>query len=548
MDFKTDAPYMRHNRNLIAMVESLEAKSRKRDILADPEVIAQFFDQRVPADVYNGPLLDQWRKIAEREKPDILFLRRSEVLKREPVEITPERFPDLIEVNGFKLPLEYRFDSASRADGVTAVIPLAALNQLPASRFEWLVPGMLRDKILELIRSLPKPLRTQFIPNSDYADEAAKALSFGAGPLVDALALYLGKQSGARILPNAFDPRSLPPWLFMNFRIVDEAGKIVAEGRDIDEIRRELRIEVQRTFEQLPPQPFHRDEVKRWDFGDLPEKVEVKRHGLSLAGFPALVEEGKKVAVRTLDSAENATIATRAGVRRLFMTQLQPELRRIVRTLPGIESISINYTLIGKPEDGRADIASAIADRALQLAGFPVDLRTRDEFIALAEKGWRMLGQATQEIDQRVASILQTNRDISGKLKETYGVALQPSINDMRQQTARLVYPGFIASTPYDWLQHVPRYVKGVEMRLKKLFNAGLNRDIQLMIDVSPYVRQYVERRAKHRADGILIDPALETFGWMIEEYRISLFAQELKTAMPISPQRLEKQWTIVLP
>ena len=159
-----------------------------------------------------------------------------------------------------------------------------------------------------------------------------------------------------------------------------------------------------------------------------------------------------------------------------------------------------------------------------------------------------MLGQATQEIDQHVSSILQTYRSIIGPLKETYGVALQPSINDMRQQTARLIYPGFIASTPYDWLQHVPRYVKGIETRLKKLFNAGLHRDIQLMMTVSPFERQYVERRAKHRIDGITADPALEAFGWMLEEFRVSLFAQELKTSMPISPQRLEKQWALVLP
>jgi ATP-dependent helicase HrpA len=548
MDFKTDAPYMRHNRALIATIESLEAKARKRDILADPEVIAAFFDGRVPAEIYNGPLLDEWRKIAERERSDILFLRRSDVLKREPTEITPQLYPDVIDVNGFKLPLEYRFDTASRADGVTAIIPLAALNQLPSSRFEWLVPGMLRDKLLELIRSLPKQIRTQFIPNADYALEAANAMTFGSGSLVEAIALYLGNRAGGKIPPRAFDPKALPPHLFMNFRILDEAGKIVAEGRDLDEIRRELRIEVQRTFEKLPPAPFHRDEVKRWDFGDLPEKIEVKRHGLSLAGFPALVEEGRKVAVRTLDSHENATIATRAGVRRLFMTQLQPELRRIVRTLPSIESISLDYTLIGKPDDGRNDLASAIADRALQLAGFPVDLRTRDEFVALAEKGWRMLGQATTEIDQHVAAILQTYRAIAGPLKETYGVALQPSINDMRQQAARLIYPGFITLTPYEWLQHSPRFVRGIEVRLKKLFNAGLNRDIQQMMTISPFVRQYVERRAKHRTEGIVADPALETFGWMIEEYLVSLFAQELKTSMPISPQRLAKQWESVLP
>ncbi|CAN5418709.1 hypothetical protein BH09PLA1_BH09PLA1_23870 [soil metagenome] len=548
MDFKTDAPYMRHNRNLIAMVEALEAKARQRDILADPEVIAAFFDARVPGEIYNGPLLDQWRKTAERERNDILFLRRSDVLKREPTDITPLLYPDVIEVSGFKLPLEYRFDTASRADGVTAIVPLAALNQLPSSRLEWLVPGMLRGKLLELIRSLPKAIRTQFIPNADYAMEAAGAMTFGGGSLVHAIALYLGKRAGATIPPRAFDAKALPPHLFMNFRIVDEAGKIVAEGRDLDEIRRELRIEVQRTFEKLPPAPFHRNEVKRWDFGDLPEKIEVKRHGLWLAGFPALVEEGKKVAVRTLDSHENATIATRAGVRRLFMTQLQPELRRIVRTLPSIESISINYTLIGKPDDARNDLASAIADRALQLAGFPVDLRTRDEFVALAEKGWRMLGQATEEIDQHISAALQTYRSVISPLKETYGVALQPSINDIRQQTARLIYPGFIATTPYDWLQHVPRYVKAIEMRLKKLFNAGLNRDIQLMMTLAPFVQQFVERRAKHRTDGITADPALETFGWMIEEFRVSLFAQELKTSMPISPQRLEKQWALVLP
>ena len=251
----------------------------------------------------------------------------------------------------------------------------------------------------------------------------------------------------------------------MNFRILDEAGKIVAEGRDLDEIRRELRIEVRRAFETLPPAAFHRDEVKRWDFGDLPDKIEVKRHGLSLAGFPALVEEGRKIAVRTLDSHENATIATRAGVRRLFMTQLQPELRRIVRTLPSIESISINYTLIGKPDDGRNDLASTIADRACN----SLDFRSICARAMNLSRWPRRAGACSGRRRRRSISTsprsfkrIAASRARSRKLTAS---RLQPSVNDMRQQAARLIYPGFITLTPYDWLQHLPRFVRGMEVR-----------------------------------------------------------------------------------
>jgi ATP-dependent helicase HrpA len=548
MDFKCDAPFMRHNRALIAEVELLEAKARKRDILADSEAIYAVFDGKLPADVYDGPKLQKWLRDAERQDPRILFLRREEVLKRDPLEITPQRYPDEIAVEGVKLKLEYRFDSASRADGVTAVIPLVALGQVPATRFDWLVPGMLRDKILELIRSLPKPLRTQFIPNADHADAAANELAFGEGSLVDAVALYLGKKAGTLIPPSTFDPKSLPPWLNMNFRVIDEQAQTVAEGRDLEELRRELRVEVRETFAKLPPSPYHRDAVTRWDFGDLPDKVEVKKHGLSLAGFPALVEEGQKVAIRTLESEEAALLATRGGVRRLFMIQLIPEIRRIVRTLPDIETISLNYSLIGKADDGRAEVGSAIADRALSLGGWPLDLRTRDEFVALAERAWKHLGQASSEISGAVAQSLELYRSLSERLSQTFAPALQPSANDMRQQLARLVYPGFIARTPFAWLVHLPRYLRGIDVRLTKLLNAGLNRDVQQMQTVQPFVHQYVERRRKHRIDGVTEDGNLETFFWMLEELRVSLFAQELKTSMPISPQRLDKQWTLVKP
>jgi ATP-dependent helicase HrpA len=359
------------------------------------------------------------------------------------------------------------------------------------------------------------------------------------------LALYLGKRVGQRIPSREFDPKALAPWMFMNFRVIDERGKILAEGRDLDESRHELRIEVVQAFAKLPPSPFNREDIRRWDFDDLPEKVEVKRHGIALAGYPALVEEGHQVAIRTLDSPQAATIATRAGVRRLFMSQLQPELRRIVRVLPDIASISLHYSIVGKSDDLRADLASAIADRALALAGFPVDLRTRDEFVTLAEKGWSFLGRAQQEISMIVSQSLENCHAIEPKLRGAYGVAIQPSMNDMRQQIARLIFPGFIAATPFDWLQHVPRYVKGVEMRLTKLFNAGLMRDQQQMASVLPFVERYQQQRARNRAEGI-VDPALEKFAWMIEELRISVFAQELKTAVPISPQRLEKQWADV--
>ncbi len=544
-DLKTAAPFMRHNRALVEAVELLEAKARHRDFIAEPQAIAAFFDSQLPAEIYNGPLLEKWLRDAQRRRPNILMLPREALLKYEPTEISPDRFPDVMTVAGVKLPLRYRFDLAARDDGVTAIVPLAVLSHLPAGAFEWLVPGMLRDKSLALIRSLPKALRTQFIPNADVADAAANAMPWQQGTVLEALASYLGRRSGAIVRPGDFDPKSLPPHLLMNFRVVDESGDVLAEGRDLAEIRQTLSVQVKAALDVLPPSAYHGREVQRWDFGDLPEKVEVDRHGHALPGFPALVEKSNRVELRTLDTAEQAQLANRTGVRRLFMTQIAPELRRVARMLPHIAQISLAYVTFGTSEQLHTDLTMAIADRALRL-GDDASVRAKDDFVALAEAGWKRLGEASNEIDDIAFRTLEIVQPLTLKLSETFGVALQPSANDMRRQLRSLVSSGFLSRTPFEWLVHVPRYVRGIQVRLTKLTQSGLSRDVQHLQTISPLQDRLIESQRKGNWSPRQVK-SIEQYRWMLEELRVSLFAQELKTSMPISVQRVEKQWEKII-
>src|SRR4051812_25093651 len=276
-EYRTQAPFFEHNRNLIEEVLELEAKSRNRDYLVEAEARYGFYDKRVPHDVFNGHTFEKWRKAAERHTPKLLFMPRRDLMKRPGDDVTPDAFPDFLLVNDSRLPLEYQLDPGEQMDGVTVTIPLAALNQMPEEPLEWLVPGVLREKALYLIRSLPKALRVNFVPNPDYADRAGGAMTFGQGSLFDALATVLGKFSGLPVRRDDLDPSELPDFLRMNFRIVDQHGKAIATGRDLAAIRQKLGLAARATFQELPPHPqYHRDGLKHWDFGDLPERIEMK--------------------------------------------------------------------------------------------------------------------------------------------------------------------------------------------------------------------------------------------------------------------------------
>lgn len=539
-ELRTQAPFFAHNQRLTEEVRALEAKSRTREYLVESEARFEFYDKRLGHDVFNAQTFERWRKIAERHNPKLLFMTRRDLMKRPADEVTPDAFPDFLLVNGARLPLQYHLDPGEEMDGVTVTIALAALNQMPEEPFEWLVPGLLREKVLELIRTLPKPLRVNFVPAPDYADRAAEAMHFGQGSLLDALAIVLGKFSGLTVRAEDFDAKDIPDFLKMNFRIVDQQAKMLQAGRDLAEIRQKLGLAARATFEKLPPHPeFHRDGLKGWAFGDLPERIEIKRHGVTLGAYPAIVDQTDAIGLRLFDSPDAARAAHLAGVRRLFMLQLGPEMRHLWRNVKNLERMSMNFKLLGSTDELRGQLMAVAAERAFTP---DANVRKQADYQERGGTAWQRLAEQHRILSELADQALLEFYAAARELSKPVAPLLDPSVKDMREQLARLMPKNFVQATPAQWLPHLPRFLKGIVVRLTRLKNAGLAKDQSATEVIKPLEENYLQRLELHKKQHIS-DPALMQYRWMLEELRISLFAQELKTSVPVSAKRIGELW-----
>lgn len=542
-EYRTDAPFFRHNRKLIDEIQNLEAKARTRDVLVSHDARFDFYNARIPAGIYNGPLFEQWRRQVERHNPRLLFMTRRDLMQHSASDITQEMFPDQLHIGTMHFPLEYHLEPGHAADGVTVTIPLELLTQVPAERFEWLVPGFLKEKITALIKSLPKNLRVNFVPAPDFAQEAFSTLKPGDGSLRDALAMFLGRKAGMAVPPEAFDPSALLDHLHMNFKIIDANGRQLAQGRDLEAIRKRLGVQVKHTFEQLPHPRYRRENITQWDFGDLPESIVVQRHGMNLTAYPALVDDGKTVSLKLMDSPDSARLAHRAGLRRLFLLQLGDELQYLASSMPGMREMSLQYAPLGPTRQLREDLVARTIDQTF----LPdANVRTQMEFELRLEAGRRhRLLETGQKVAELAARLLAAYHAVALELSRPTIPAFAPAIADIREQLAHLMRPGFITETPDCWLAHYPRWLKAIAVRLEKLKTVGHTRDAERQAEVRPFWEAYLDRSRRNREQG-LVDANLDLFRWMIEEFRVSLFAQELRTAIPISAKRLEKQWELV--
>lgn len=542
-EFQCRAPFFKHNQALIAELEDLEAKARRRDVLVDEEALYQFYAERIPLGIYSGPRFERWRRQAEQDHPKLLFLSRDILMAHEAEAITEAQFPDHWDSNGMRLPLSYRFEPGEPDDGVTLTVPLAALNQLDPKRLEWLVPGMLAERMAALLKSLPKSLRKHFVPVPNYVAVLMQTLRPDGVGLTEAMAAQLAKITGVAVPPAAWNPEGVPPHLHMNVRIITPDGKIMTEGRDLEAIKQRLKDPARESFAALPVPEYERDRVTDWDFGDLPEAVEFTRNDLTLKGYPALVfAEDGGLALRLLDTPERAEAALRVGLRRLGALRLRDEINYVKRNLPGLQAMSLYYLRIGSQEDLKSDLLAAIIDRAL-LGDAPLP-RTRAEFTARLEQGRARLMTVANEIAALVGQILASYHEISKTLSGNLPLSWSEAVMNIRNQLQHLVYKGFIAATPYEWLQHLPRYLQAIELRLTKL-NQAPDRDRQRRGDIERLWMYWQQRRERHAARDCY-DPELERFRWLLEELRVSQFAQELKTAVPVSVKRLEEQWKSV--
>ena len=542
MEYDTGAPFFRHNAQLIRDVELLEAKGRRRDIMVDADTRFAWYDARIPAPVVGGQSFDKWRRNAEHDNRRLLFMEPEDLMARVGGELGGEQFPDALRVGESAFDLSYRFDPGHAFDGVTLTLPLAALNQIPAHRLDWLVPGLIEEKALDLIRTMPKSLRVNFVPAPDFARRSVHRMPFGQGNLLDAMAAALGKLSGLSVKAEDFSPDQLPDYLRMNVRVTDEHGKQVAVGRDLKALRQQLRGSAREAFAITPPPPYDRDGITAWDFGDLPERVELRQHGTTLQGFPSLVDRGGAVSLRLLETPDLARDATRRGVRRLFLIDYAKELRHLIDTLPAIKPMLLHYAPLGPSEQLKDQIREAVADRLV--ADIPKRVRTKEEFTIRLETAWNRLRPLAEEVGDIAAKTLARRQELALKLDRPAAPLVADAVHDLKRQVAELVPPDFLTATPMPWLPHLPRYLRAASVRLEKLLNAGLKRDANAAAVLAPLLLAY---REKMNADAeVARSPEVVQLRWMLEELRVQLFAQELGTAVPVSAKKVERQLELV--
>jgi ATP-dependent RNA helicase HrpA len=536
-DYETRAPFFAHNGRLVREIERLEHKSRRPDVLVDDELIVAFYDSLVPEGIHNGADFERWRRDAESGNPKLLFLKREDLMRHEAAGITTAQFPPSLEMAGRAFALDYHHEPGSPRDGVTLTVPLLALNQVDAAKCDWLVPGLVREKIGRLVKSLPQKLRHRLGPLPELVDALLTANGSADAPLAQAIARHARRELNLDVPLDAFRPEMLPAHLSMNFRVVDEHGRQLATGRNLSQLRAELGEAAGERFSEIAQGQAPSEKVTGWDFGDLEEVAEIRRGSQTLIGYSGLVDRGDAVSLEVFDSAEKAREAHRLGLRRLFMLQLKEQARHIEKNLPGVQAMAMQFTPFGGGDELRSQLLAAAFDRACMQEPLP---RTRAEFARRCDEARSRVSLLAQEIARLVATILAEHAALQKKLQQA-AKAFPAPCEDVRQDIARLLSKGFIARAPYERLQHFPRYLKAAGLRLDKL-RADPLRDARLAAELAPLLAQWQREQAKQARTGEP-DSRLEQFGWLLEELRVQLFAQELKTPVPVSVKRLTKMW-----
>lgn len=536
--------FLAHNEELRKSMEYLQAKVRRSDMLVDRWGRYRFYDRRIPRDVFDGATLKRWLRRAQHRDPRLLYMTRSDLVAPDTPEVDPAAFPDTLTIRptAIELPLKYRFDLGSPDDGVTLIVPVESLGRLDPEQLDWLVPGLMEAKVLAMIRLLPKEVRRLLVPAPDTARAVCERLRFGEGNLRQLLAAELGRIAGQAISPHAFDGDKLPAELSMNVRVVAADGQQLAQGRDLNEIRLRLGVAVSRTLAAVDDAEWNREGLRAWDFDALPRAVEVRRNGMVLKAFPTLVDQGDAVALRLADSPERAEYHTRAALRRLVLFGCRRELNMHVAWLPNLDKMRLRTALIPNLclEE---DLAELIADRAF-VADRPLP-RTREDFETWLGRGRDQLPIAVQDVVKTVAPLWEAYHQARLAVEEATAPVLRPAVSDIRRQMAELTLPGFLTATPWDWLRQHPRYFRAMVMRLDRVASGSRDRDLDYSEELRVRWDAYVERRRDHEQRGIF-DPQLVQYRWMLEEYRVSLFAQKLGTAIPVSATRLDRLWDAI--
>lgn len=588
-NWETKLPFLAANQKLIAKVEELEHKSRRQDVLVDDELIYAFYDQQLPPEVCSGHSFEAWYREESKKQPDLLKLTREELMRHEAAGITTNAFPRTVRLGGVDCAASYLHEPGDARDGITVTIPLFVLNQVSDERCEWLVPGMLKDKIQALLKSLPQRPRSRFVPLPESATRLAALLGtperFGTGSLTDVLLKQVRDETSLDVKRADFKLDMLSPHLFMNFRVVDEHGRQLGHGRNLGALKAEWGAKARGAFQALaglklgggaaesekneskmPPaldgkaQAATKSGVKgaapatakpasvtpstpagqrytTWTFGELPELMEIKKAGQTLIGFPALIDGGDAVTIEVFDEPEVAAAKHRAGLRRLFALQIKDALKYLEKNIPDLQKMAVAYMPLGTQEELRTQIIDVALDRAFLLDPLPTD---EYAFKRRVEEGRGRLTLIANEVARLAATILTEYAAAARKIKDTKNAP--EATADALQQLQRLVPKNFIAVAPWTQLAHYARYLKAITLRLDK-YRADPARDAAKLAELRPQEQRYWRLVAERKGQ---VDARMQELRWLLEELRVSFFAQELRTPQPVSVKRLDKLWAQV--
>ncbi|MBO6278302.1 MAG: DUF3418 domain-containing protein, partial [Pseudomonas sp.] len=543
-EIQSRAKCLTANAQLLEQLDELEAKARRRDILADEETLYALYDARLPAEIHQTATFDSWYRVNSQKDPQLLIMREEDVLAREATEITAMHYPDTLHLGDLTLELSYHFEPNHPRDGVTVKVPAPLLPVLPPERMEWLVPGMIEAKCIALVRSLPKALRKNFVPVPDFVKAALQRMEFAEGSLPQTLGRELLRMTGARVSDEAWAQaaQQVENHLKMNIEVVDADGKFLGEGRDLAELTARFAQASQAAL-AVPQTAKNQQPVEAKVFAPVAEKTQQKIAGLSMTVYPALVEEGNTVKEGRFSTPAEAEFQHRRALQRLLMQQLAEPAKFLRGKLPGLTELGLLYRELGRVESLVEDILLASLDSCI-LEGEAVLPRDGAGLASLAERKRGAWTEHAEKLARLTLEILKLWHGLQKRFKGKIDLAQAVALNDIKQQLSHLVYPGFVRETPALWLKELPRYLKAIEMRLEKL-PGQVQKDRVWSGELSGLWAQYQARATKHAQEGKR-DPQLELYRWWLEEYRVSLFGQQLGTKVPISDKRLSKQWSLV--
>ena len=550
-----------HNRRLIREIEALEHRSRRPDVLVDDDLLFAFYDSRIPQSVCSREQLLIWLKKVPEEDSQ-LCLAKADLMRHEAAGITVDRYPKKMLVGGSELSLTYHFEPGSPKDGVTLVVPLTQLNQVDGRRCEWLVPGMCEEKVLLLLKTLPQKLRRHCVPLPEYAksflERKLERKQFGTGDFLEDLMADVRQERGLEIKRTDFRPEALPLHCSMNFRLIDEHGRQLEVERNLARLRSEYGESARSAFQAIAQETAQTElgieaiqtkkETTRkveqsgyqaWEFGELPETLEIQKGNQTLFGYPALVDRNDFVDLEVFDDLQEARKQHWQGLRRLFILANKETLKSLQKQLPGLRDLGLLFINIGSVEGLVEQILNLAVERALMSDDLPV---TAEQFKQRLQAGKPRLALIAQEISKHALAALQANADLQKKLAQAK--AASPSAyGDIQAQLQALIFPKFVSEIPYTQLVHLPRYLKAIALRIDKL-RSNPSRDAQCQKDWESVARPWQKLLQGNKGAGsyaLFEDQGLRDFRWQLEELRVALYAQELKTPTPMSLKRLEK-------